>query len=279
MHVLTLVSLMTLLGQGRQWGEVSRGVVIDDKRVSESSGVAPSWLRPGHYYTHNDSGDSARFFEFDLKGKVIREVSVTNAKAVDWEDMASARIGAKAYLFFGDIGDNSEKRIAITIYRVPEGNSPSVTADAVFTLTYPDGPHNAETLMVHPRTGDIYIVTKTSEGPSLIFRLAAPRKSGSYVLKKVGSLQIQSLIKQGKLVTGGAISPDAKHVMLRTYLGIFEFDVNGSFDSWMKARSRPVQSGFSGQAESVCYSVDGKMVLSTAEGTPCSLFMGWLKKF
>ena len=57
-------------------------------------------------------------------------------------------------LYIGDIGDNDAKRKRVTIYRVPE---PEPTAqqprplDAVYHLTYPDGAHDAESLLDHFR--------------------------------------------------------------------------------------------------------------------------------
>ena len=78
----------------------------------------------------------------------------------------------KSYLYIGDIGDNSEARSEIVVYRIPE--PVVVPADAtttkakphltdppeVFRLRYPDGKHDAEALLVHPQTGHLYVVTK-----------------------------------------------------------------------------------------------------------------------
>ena len=41
-----------------------------------------------------------------------------------------------------------------------------------YTLTYPDGPHDAETLLVHPRTGRVFVVSKSVFGGTVY---AAPR--------------------------------------------------------------------------------------------------------
>jgi hypothetical protein len=79
------------------------------------------------------------------------------------------------YLYIGDIGDNQAKCADITVYRVAE---PKVGAAAAFGtmstgaaqaigLTYPDGPRDAETLLVDPLTRDF-----TSSPPSC-FRVYA----------------------------------------------------------------------------------------------------------
>ena len=88
----------------------------------------------------------------------------------DWEDIAIGP-GPQAnvdYLYVGEIGDNDSKHKSIKIYRVPEPNVDANQTPVVVTvrgvetieLTYPDGPRNAETLMVDPLTKDIYIVSK-----------------------------------------------------------------------------------------------------------------------
>jgi hypothetical protein len=255
----------------REWSKCETLAQLADKRINESSGIAPG-SAAGVFYTHNDSGDTARFFKFDRKGEILGTYDVSNAKAIDWEDMATAVVGGRRYLYFGDIGDNSGKRESITVYRVPEpGSSTSVQADRIYTLKYPDEPHNAETLMVHPTTGDITIVTKAATRPSMVFKLSKPGASGSFTLQKVGELEVGSAIREGKLVTGGDISPDAKHVVLRSYLEAWEFDAPAKFDDWVKAKPRRIQTNFEFQGEGICYSRDGSNILTTSEGSPCQV--------
>ncbi len=257
--------------QKREWSPAKSLATIQDPRLNESSGIATSRLADGVYYTHNDSGDTARFFKFNRKGAILGVYNVTNAKAIDWEDMASAKIGGKSYLFFGDIGDNAEKRPEIVVYRVPEPLSKAgdVKADRTYRLTYPDGPHNAEALMVEPLSGDLYIVTKTSKTPSKIFRLRKPGATGAYRLEPLGEIQVGEGLSFGKLVTAGDISPDGKHVVLRTYLGIYEYDAPAKFTDWAKQPPRQIKPNAEIQGEAICYSSDGKSLLTTSEGSPC----------
>jgi hypothetical protein len=255
----------------RVWGKCETLVQLTDKRINESSGITAS-STGDTFYTHNDSGDTARFFKFNRKGEILAAYDVANAKAVDWEDMASAQIGGKRYLYFGDIGDNAGKRKNIIVYRVPEpGKETSVQADRIYTLKYPDEPHNAEALMVQPTTGDLYIVTKAATRPSVVFKLAKPDATGTFTLRKVGEVQVGSTTREGKLITGGDISPDGKHVVLRSYLEAWEFDVAAKFDDWTKAKPRRIQTNFEFQGEGICYSKDGSTILTTSEGTPCQV--------
>ena len=44
--------------------------------ISEASGLCPSLLKQGHYWTHNDSLDQARLFLINDRGQLHYEVSL-----------------------------------------------------------------------------------------------------------------------------------------------------------------------------------------------------------
>jgi hypothetical protein len=254
----------------RTFGEAKLVTQVKDGQLKESSGVASSHRNANSFYTHNDSGDSARFFRFDRSGKITGTFNVKNAKAIDWEDMASAKFGENRYLYFGDIGDNRGARSEVVVYRVsePAGGSGTVTADRTYVLTYPDGPHNAEALLVHPATGDLTIVTKTSKGPSRVYVLANPKRSGTFKMTHLGQIEFSGSLDLAKLVTGGAYAPDGKQVVVRTYLGAYEYAVPAD-GNWTKSSPLPIKTGLEFQGEAICYSADGKSLITTSEGNPC----------
>jgi hypothetical protein len=253
---------------GRTYGSPRVLAVIRDPRVTESSGIAPSQISDNAFYTFNDSGDSARFFKFDRSGKVVAVFSVPNAANVDWEDMASATLRGKPYLFFGDIGDNGGVRKTITVYRVPEPRGTSARADEILTLKYPDEPRNAETLLVNPKSGDITIVTKASLHPAGIYFLKNPGRSGTFMLTKLADIDLNATMREAKLITGGAWSQDGAFVILRTYLGAYEFHAS-DMTKWYEAPPTRVHLDLEMQGEGITYSRDGRSLLTTTEGSPC----------
>jgi len=256
----------------REFGRAETAFNIGDNRVAESSGLAPSYRVSETYFTHNDSGDSARFFRFDLKGAVKNEYRVTNAKNVDWEDMATAKLNGVPYVFVGDIGDNSKRRKSIFVYRVPEpdGTARDVSADATYELTYPNGPQNAETLIVHPKTGDIYVISK-STGDSQVYVLSSPKAGGKYTLKQLGKFRVGGFIKESRRVTGGAFSPDGRHVVVRTYMGAYEFPVKSAGAEWWKEEPRKIRTNFDNQGEAITYSLSCSELYTTSEFSPCQV--------
>lgn len=257
--------------EGRAFGEPSLAVELQDKAINESSGIAPSRLKLDWYLTHNDSGDTARFWRFDLNGTIEGPFVVKGANAVDWEDMASASLNGKHYVYLADIGDNKSKRESVQIYRVeePSGKGGEVEKVEKWDLKYPDRAHNAESFMVHPKTGDMYIVTKNPQGNWQVFKLNGNAAPGSHTLKEIGRITPEATMEPARLATAGDISPDGKYVIVRTYAGAHEFAAPANFDDWVKAKPLAVRLNPEAQGEAVCYSLDGKKILTTSEFTPC----------
>jgi hypothetical protein len=267
-------------------------VNLENQSIKESSGIASSRRNAGIFWTHNDSGDGPFVYAFDRQGKHRGVWRVTGAKAIDWEDMA---IGpgpkrGRSYLYLGDIGDNSKKRNQITVYRVaepqvtPKDSSSTVQnpreteAADVIRLKYPDGKYDAETLLIHPFTGDLYVITKVMGAPARVYKLRAPApKSGVSTLSYVGELRFPNQFLG--FITGGDISPDGRRVVISDYLGACELILpvkrGTAFDEIWKQSPRPVDiGGFPGvrrQGEAVCYRADGLAILATSEGLPCPL--------
>jgi len=267
-------------------------VNLENQSIKESSGIAASRRNAGIFWTHNDSGDGPFVYAFDRRGKHRGVWRVTGAKAIDWEDMAigpGPRRG-RSYLYLGDIGDNSKKRDQITVYRVaepqvaPKDSSSTVQnprkteAADVIHLKYPDGKYDAEALLIHPFTGDLYVGAKVMGSPARVYKLRAPApKSGVSTLSYVGELRFPNQFLG--FITGGDISPDGRRVVISDYLGACELILPGkrgiAFDEIWKQSPLPVDiGGFPGvrrQGEAICYRADGLALLATSEGLPCPL--------
>jgi hypothetical protein len=188
----------------------------------EVSGIVASLTHKDVFYVHNDSGDVARFFAIDSTGKSLATFAVSGAQAVDWEDIARGPCPAGTCLYLGDIGDNASSRSAYAVYRVTEPTTIGDASLAAETLpfTYPDGSHNAETLLADPATGGLYVVTKTV-GTSSVYAFPLPLTPGkSVVLKKAGDL---SLPVMPALITGGDVHPGGRGVLIRTYSDVWLF--------------------------------------------------------
>lgn len=253
---------------------------IRSNAVTESSGIAASLCQPDVLWTHNDSGDDAFIYALKTDGEHLGTWKVQNARNEDWEDMAIFKDGdGNCSIYVGEIGDNKDKHNEQRVYRVAEprigdadaGSSkqnPLQTAAAEsIAFRYPDRPQDAETLMVHPKTGDIYVLTKRVSEPSGVYRIKPDFAEGKTVTaEKLGELAVPSI--PNGLLTGGAISPDGSRVIVCDYSNAYELVLpNGAsgFDEMWKQRPLVVELGDRKQGEAVSYSSDGSSVLATSE--------------
>jgi hypothetical protein len=265
----------------RHYGDPAVTGKIRSRDISESSGIAASRCNPDVLWTHNDSGDDAYIYAINKDGQSLGTWRVPNAQNNDWEDIdASKDTSGKCFIYIGDIGDNKGKRSEHKVYRVAEPEvsdaavsssrkEPLITADPeVLRFSYPDYEQDAETMLVHPQSGDIYFVTKRVSGPAGVYRLKpAFGSDGVRKLEKVAEISVPAV--PNGLLTGGDISPDAKRVVLCDYAQGYELrlpDNASSFDEIWQQTPEPIDLGKRPSGESVTYSMDGSSIFATSEG-------------
>ena len=254
---------------------------IESGEITESSGIAASKCQENVFWTHNDSGDNAFIFALNQKGKKLGTWKVSGAKNKDWEDIATfqdAKNG-KCLLYIGDIGNNERLKSEMTIYRVAEPTisdadkdsskkNPSQTENAeAIKFVYPEMRHDAETLLVHPNSGDIYILSKRLSGASGVYKLAADFSlEKTNTLKKIADFSVPAV--PNGFLTGGDISPDGKRVVVCDYFSAYEIVLPKnakSFDEIWTEKLLIVELGERNQGEAVAYSADGKSIFATSE--------------
>jgi len=182
----------------------------------EISGVAASRVNPGILYIHDDSGNPNQVYLTNGNGDNIGTLTLTPVGNRDWEDIAVGP-GPIAGVNYVYIGDNDSKYSSVFVYRFAEPNLAGKTLPYVanidtvdkIELKYPDGPRNAETLMVDPLTKDIYIASKENN-LSQVFIAKYPQSTTSVtVMAPVVQLYFNK-------ATGGDISPDGTEILLRS---------------------------------------------------------------
>jgi hypothetical protein len=233
--------------------EPVRLFTITDPRITESSGLATSSTLPGVVWTVNDSGDKPRVYGIDSTGKTVATLTLRGAPARDTEAVAvGPRVGGGSWLWVGDIGDNLSSWPTVRVYRAPE---PSEVGDrdvpwSQYDLRFPDGPRDAETLLVDPDDGRLYVVSKRVQGAAVY---AAPKTLSSShvnVLTKVAAAP--------PLVTDGSFASDGR-LVIRDYLRAY-------VSAGVGEPSEPLALPLQPQGESVTWTADGGAVLVGSEG-------------
>lgn len=192
---------------------------LNSDELSESSGLIVSRQNPGVLWIHNDSGDRARVFAINEKGRLLAEYSLPGAVAVDWEEISfGPGPGTGDYIYVGDIGDNGlnrdgkphytkklnrdEVRLFPAFYRFAEpkvpGEIPPDPAQAPhrevrnwerIELRYPDDkPYNCEAFTIDRTTGDALLFVKNHVAGD-------PEKFGRVFLATVSQIEIAAKTK------------------------------------------------------------------------------------
>lgn len=223
-----------------------------DPAITESSGLV---ARDGLFVTSNDSGDSGRVFTVDPADGRTVGVTTWSADGVGPLDVeavspildGAARVGRTA-VWVGDIGDNSAARDHVTVVRVPVGRGDRAVTPTPYTLVYPGGARDAETLIAAP-DGRLLVVTKGLLGGEVLISPARLDPDRPNRMRSIG-------VALG-FATDGAFFPDGRHVVVRgygsaavyTYPGLHEV---GRFDL-------PDQP----QGEGIAIDEDGAVFVST----------------
>jgi hypothetical protein len=178
---------------------------------------------------------------------LVTRVNV-DVQLIDVEDIAIGPGPEKDvdYIYLGDIGDNQSGRPYVRIVRFAEPALETVRKKKIdasgveeLRLRYPDGPHDAEALLVDPTTGDVFIVVKENHR-SRLYRAAAERLQADspVTLELGGYLNVSD-------ASAGDISPSGDLI------------------------TRPVLVRAGGQAqngEAVGFTPDGKSYYTVSEG-------------
>jgi hypothetical protein len=238
---------------------------IRDLRVTESSGLAASADR---LWTVDDGGSRLRVFELDRSCRVLRTI-VAGIDPYDVEDMARAADGT---FWLADTGDNGLNRSTVAVERLrPDGTA------ALFRMTYPDGPHDAEAILRTP-SGQLFIATKeplssnvyTPDGPLSASAPTPLRHVASVGFLPTGTAGGPVGAAGQVVVTGGAVSPDGRTVVLRTYTDAYVWAVpDGDVAAALKSgERRRIPLPPTAQGEAVTFSADGRSLLTSTEGVP-----------
>lgn len=261
------------------WG---RAVEIGtlDAVVNESSGMAISRKIPNRAYRMNDSGDSGRFFVMDLAGAGTKTVNIAGFMPLDNEDMALGSCSDSVdCIFIADIGDNARRRPNLEIVVIEErADFPSeVVPVHRVRIRYPDGPHDAESLAVHP-DGTIYIITK-DPARSQIFRLKRElwrnSRNSTETLEEVGSIDWGAVrpntLAPNRQATGMDIAPDGRSFVVLNYIDAVEifFDLSGVLPdskTWKEGvHYRRIELTTLEQEEAIAYLPGGRSLLYDTE--------------
>lgn len=263
-----------------RWSEPAQVGALDIAAIMEASGLAIS-RRTSRLYHIND-GAGARLHVTNAQGGDLQTMRINDFAPADIEDLGHGPCGNATCLYVADIGDNAVARqsVQIAVIREPGSISTAITPERIITARYPDGPHDAEAIAVHPLSGDLLLVTKVKfaqqQQPAQLFRLTAAQlqAGGEQSLEAAGTIPVATLGEAlgpnpRRVVTAMDISPDGNRLLLLTYDAFIEIALgqNGTLpEAWTEGRThRALAIAPLIQAEAIAYDRDGESVMYSTE--------------
>jgi hypothetical protein len=269
--------------QAQQDGGTMTGRFVNTQ-LREVSGMAPSRVHPNTFYVHNDSGDTSRFFAVNEKGELkgtyyFKGDEISFLGVNDCEDITigSGPEDGKEYIYLADIGDNAARRSEVRIFRMEEPDADSGVVEMVgsqmFTLTYPNGAQDAETIMIDPIEKLLYIVSKRQDSVIVYIAPLDPGDKTPYMLQEVCKLHFEGK-KRDKWIVSGSISRDGKQVMLKSMKKVYYWQRTGNEPIYETMQHMPLELPYEqhGQEEAICFSPDGKSYFIIGEGEHAGIY-------
>jgi hypothetical protein len=238
---------------------------VSDPRLAELSGLVVVGER---MLAVSDGGAELTVLVLDRSCAVV-DARTAPVDPYDPEDLA---LSADGTVWVADTGDNDARRSTVALHALRADGS----AD-LFRLTYPDGPHDAEALLMAP-DGTPYLVTKEIMGASKVYRPVAALADGATVaLEQIAAVNMTltgtpggPVGRAGQLmVTGGAVSGDGRLLALRTYTDAYLWPLAGS-DVPAALGAKPVRIPLpdSPQGEAISFAADDRGLVVASEGSP-----------
>lgn len=215
----------------------------------------------------NDSDNEPFIFVFNQKGEITHKCFIKNVVNYDWEAIS---YDGKEYLYIGDIGNNTNKRKDLTIYKVKMNDvleKDTINNATKILFSYPEQMAFPPDTTQRYYDGEAFIVkndsiliftknrTKTYDGISKIYSL--PTTSGQYKAHLEGEIHLAPTNWLENSITDASLFEGKLYLL--TYSKIFVFtNENGE---WKKQKEYQHES--ISQKEGIA--VDGKYIYMTDE--------------
>ncbi|MEP1035615.1 hypothetical protein [Ekhidna sp.] len=220
-RVLFLLSIIIFSAAPKERFFYSQQVVatIEDGRLIEASGIEESYLNPGYFWTHNDSGSEPILYLINDKAQIIMEVDLQGVNNRDWEEIVTAKQGDDAFIYVGEIGDNKAVHEDVKIFRLPEPifeGKRKITIDIskidIMSFTYAEGARDAEAVLYDHTQKEFVLVTKREDN-ALVYAFPFEPNKEAVAIKSKGTIP-------AKLFTAADMNEQGE-ILLKHYGAIY----------------------------------------------------------
>ena len=219
-------------------------------------------------WAHNDSGNGANIFLLDENLDVKLTCTLAGIENRDWEDIAvgPGPDDSKSYVYVADIGDNESKYQYKYIYRFEEpvwnktqSENIAITSFDRITFQLSDSRKDTETLLLDPKTKNLYVVSKREE-PVCLYELKYPyHKEDTLVADKLMSLPFTQIV-------GGDFAANGQEILMKNYNQIYYWNSSAkSMTDALKEIPLEIPYEVEPQGESIAWATDGSGFYTLSE--------------
>ena len=228
------------------------------EKMYETSGLV--FYQDKYLLTHNDGGNKPEIFVLDLKGNLVKTISLSDTKNNDWEDLTQDDEGR---VYIGDFGNNLNKREACQIYILPKDFlEKSDIEPKKISFTYEDQnkfPPDKEDLNFDCeaffwKDDSLYLFSKCRTEPfsGVTNVYVIPDKAGKHIARKIGSIQLCSSDWRFCSVTSAAYSEKYNMIALLTYSRLYLINATSGKQFW-NGTLKSHQLNLVRQREAICF--------------------------
>lgn len=240
-----------------------------NKPLREISGIVCGIKNNNWVYVHEDSGNDNEIYIYSKNGRYQGYINLFGIKNNDWEDIAigPGPIEGEIYIYIADFGDNNAVRKNINILRFIEPDLSTLDSNFkhevyeydIIEFEYPDGPRDAEALMINPKNKDLIIVTKR-EANCHVYSLTYPQEvQKKNIAKFHGKLPF-------KRILSGDINRNGTQILLKDEGAIYLWNIkNNPIETLFKQIPKKVSYSPEVQGEAISWEEDGKGYIHISE--------------
>jgi hypothetical protein len=189
-----------------------------------------------------DAGNKNNIYGINTRGKIIKDIDISNASNIDWEDLTSDHLGN---LYIGDFGNNSKNRDDFTIYKISNLENDDTTAERInFTLPKEMKPEDFEGFFL--LNDYFYIFSKENKTSKLI---KVPNQVGKHTAEFVTDFNLDG--KHHK-ITSADVSDDGKTIVLLNHDKLWKI-TNFEGDDFFKGSIEEITFDHKSQKEGICF--------------------------
>ncbi len=256
---------------------------LENTTIKEASGLARS-SHEDRLWVINDGGSLPQLHAIGHDGRDYGSAMLEDALNIDGEDLATLEDNEQLWLVVADIGDNIASRDEYALYIVAEPGADELQSGTIaiqrrISFMYPDGPRDAESIVVDAENDKILILTKRDIPPILYSIPLYPASEGLLTATRIG--EITSIPQPTAYDLERAIPNQNWHwqpnaidfsaagdaAVILTYSAVYYFSRRGD-QSWFAAlQSVPLRFdlGEFREAESVVFDNVGENIYVTME--------------